>query len=195
MSKKALVDILQTIQDETQGDKISFEDVIQALNHRGFGPMLVAPALIGILPTGAIPFMPNVVALFVLLIAVQILLGRTKPWMPKRIKNFSFSRQAYQNAYKKFRPYALWIDGFFHPRFEFLTGEMAQKLIAVMCIGLALSIVVLAFIPFMAAIPCMAILLFGLGVSVHDGLLSAIGVVFMMFSFLAIPLMWSSLPF
>lgn len=195
MSKKALTDTLQAIEDETEGEKISFGDIVEALNHRGFGTLLIAPALIGVLPTGAIPLMPNVITLFVILIASQILLGRTYPWMPKRLKSFSFDRETFKKSVKKAKPYTEWIDGFFHPRLKFLTGDLAQRVVAFFCIFLAISISILGFVPFAAAIPCFAILMFGLGLTVHDGLLTGIGFLIMGVSFAAIPFLWNALPF
>jgi hypothetical protein len=157
--------------------------------------LLIAPALIGILPTGAIPFMPDIIALFVILIAGQMIFGRKHPWIPGKLRNFSFDRDKYEKGVEKAKPYTEWIDGFFHPRFKFLTGSIAQRFVAVFCIFLAVAIAILGFIPFAATIPCAAILLFGLGLTVHDGLLTAIGVLFMAASFAAIPYLWSSLPF
>jgi len=195
MSKRGLTETLQTIEREAQGDRISFGDLVKALNQRGFGPMLMAPALIGVLPTGAIPFMPDLVALFIVLIAVQLLMGRDHPWMPQRLKEYSFKRKTYKKGMKLAKPYTKWIDSFFHPRFQFLTGPIAQKFIAVLCIVLAFAIAILAFIPFAAAAPCAAVLFFALGLTVHDGLLTAVGMLFMTLSLGALPFLWSSLPF
>ncbi|MAF97073.1 MAG: exopolysaccharide biosynthesis protein exod [Micavibrio sp.] len=195
MATKALTDTLNALMEESEGDKISFGDVAQALNHRGFGPLLIAPALIGILPTGAIPLMPDILAAFIFLMSAQLIYGRKYPWIPKRLEHFSFDRAQYENAVKKTRPYTEWIDSFFHPRLKFLTGHIAQILIALLCIILSGVIILLSFIPFAASIPFAAVLLFGLALAVHDGLLTAIGIAFVAISFASIPFLWSSLPF
>lgn len=195
MQKQGLTETLQEIEDKTDGETITFGDVVAAINHRGFGTLLIAPALIGILPTGAIPFMPDIVALFIILIAGQMIAGRSYPWMPRRLEEFSFSREKYLQSVEKAEPYTKWIDSFFHPRFKFLTGEIAERFVAVFCIILAIAIAILGFVPFAAAIPCAAVLLFGLGLSIHDGLLTAAGFALMTLSLIAIPYLWSSLPF
>ena len=99
----------------------------------------------------------------------------------------SFRRSSYDNAVKKAKPYTKWIDHFSHARFEFLTGKLAQKIIAFLCIGLACGMIVIGFIPMLPAMFALVILVFGLGQSVHDGLLILAGLIFMALSLSAIP--------
>lgn len=58
-------DTLNIVKNDVKGRDIAFGDVAQSLNHRGFGPLLLAPALITILPTGAIPGVPAISGLFI----------------------------------------------------------------------------------------------------------------------------------
>lgn len=188
--KHVLTETLEAIRDHSEGETISFEDLVEALNHRGFGPLLIAPALITVLPTGAIPGIPALCALFIILIAVQIIMGRSYPWIPQRLKTISFDRDQYTKALKKAHPYTTWIDGFFHPRLQFLTNETSQKIIAFLCIGLSIGIIALGFIPFAPMLPAATILFFGLGLSVHDGLLTACGFLLMVLAILALPVLF-----
>lgn len=50
----SLVDLLNQMEDEQEG-KTRLGDVIARFEDRGFGPLLLMPALIALLPTGAIP--------------------------------------------------------------------------------------------------------------------------------------------
>lgn len=175
MSRKALTETLQAIQDETDGDSISFGDIVAALNNRGFGALLTGPALIVVLPTGAIPGIPSLCAILIILIAAQIVIGRSYPWIPKRLETISFDRQKYKMIVEKSKPYTEWVDGFFHKRLKFLTQDSAQRVIAVLCILLGMSMIPLELVPFAAALPAIAILIFGLSLSVRDGLLASCG--------------------
>lgn len=172
---KALTDTLQTIQDKSKGDNITIEELVEALNARGFGALLIGPSLIAVMPTGAIPGIPSVCAILIILIAVQMVIGRHYPWVPERLKNISFDRNKYMKAVDKAKPYTEWIDGFFHERLKFLTQESAQRVVALLCIFLALAMMPLELVPFAASLPAVTILLFGLSLSVHDGLLASIG--------------------
>ncbi|WP_339927585.1 exopolysaccharide biosynthesis protein, partial [uncultured Cobetia sp.] len=66
MSKHAnegnLTGLLEELDREIEGD-ISLGDILEHFNSRGFGPLLVLPALLVLLPTGAIPGVPTTCAL------------------------------------------------------------------------------------------------------------------------------------
>ena len=188
--KTNLTDTLEAIESETEGDSISFHDLVTALNRRGFGALLIGPALITILPTGAIPGVPALCAVFIILVAAQVVLGRKHPWLPKKLKDMSFNRDKYLKGIQKAKPYTKRIDGFFHPRLRFLTHEASERVISLLCVFLSVAIIVLGFIPFAAMLPASAILLFGLGLSVHDGLLTAFGFALMGATFAAIPFLF-----
>lgn len=175
---EALTETLQAIGDESSGGEITSNEINQAMQNRGFGALLIAPGLIVILPTGAIPGVPAICALFIILVAVQAAVGRTHPWLPERIKKISFDKKRYDRSIKAAKPYTHCIDSFFHERFALFTQKTAQRVIAVMCVFLGLGIIILGVIPFAAMLPAAAILMFGLGLSVKDGLLTLGGVFF-----------------
>ena len=176
MSKKTtLTETLDTIKEETEGTKITFGEMLDILNSRGFGPLLIAPAVITILPTGAIPTIPTICAVFIILVSSQILIGRHYPWMPERLKGISFNRQTYRDVEEKIRPYTKKIDKLFKPRLQFLTGNISQSISALLCIGLAITMSLVELIPFLAALPAAAILMMGLSLSMKDGILMMIG--------------------
>lgn len=187
----ALTDTLETIKEDTEGDKISVGDIVEALNSRGYGPLLIAPALITILPTGAIPGVPDISALLIILISVQILIGRSCPWIPSRLKDLSISRDKFLNTLDKAKVYTKAIDRYIQPRLTFLTRKEVQPVIAIICILLSIAIMILGFIPFMAALPATGILLLGLGLSGKDGLLLILSLALLIASFIAIPYLWS----
>lgn len=184
--------IVLAIKDNSSGNDLTVKDIVEALNSRGFGPLLIGPALITILPTGAIPFVPNITALLMVLIAAQILLGRYHPWIPKRLGKMSIDRDTFLDSLKKAKPYTKKIDQYTYPRLTFLIDKHLEPLIAIMCILLAASIFLLAIIPFMAAIPSIGILLLGLSLTARDGLLMLLSLAFVIGTGVAIPYVWSA---
>lgn len=174
---RALTGTLDAIRDETAGEKISIGDLVDALNSRGYGPLLIGPSLITILPTGAIPGMPSLCALIIIFVSAQLLMGRSHPWLPARLSRISFGRAGFLHALEKARPYTRKIDRLIYPRFKFLIQDSFQPVIALLSIGLSIAIMILGFIPFMAILPASGILLLGLGLSARDGLLFALSFV------------------
>ena len=61
-----LTDILVKLADEPDGDELSLVSVVETMQGRGFGPLLLAPTLMVLLPTGAIPGVPTLSALLIL---------------------------------------------------------------------------------------------------------------------------------
>lgn len=179
MSKKTnLTELLDTIHDDIDGDDINVGELVTAINSRGFGPFLLCASMITILPTGAIPGVPAITGLIIVFIAGQMLMGRAKPWLPKRIKNLSFKKEKFEKGRDIVRPYTKKIDKFVKPRIPFITNEVTERLIAVICILLAASMPIVGLVPFAAMVPALAIGIMGLGLSNYDGALILGGVVF-----------------
>jgi hypothetical protein len=174
--KDTLTGVLDTITDGMDGDKITLGEVSEMLKGQGFGPMMLLPALVIILPTGAVPGVQPLCSLLIIFICAQILVGRSHPWLPKRLKKYSLPRKRCEAMLKKMRPFTRKVDGFVHKRLEFLTrnGTMPM-LVALASLPLALAILFLGLIPMLPAVLALPIALFALGLSVQDGLILVLG--------------------
>ncbi|WP_435102507.1 exopolysaccharide biosynthesis protein [Arhodomonas sp. AD133] len=171
-----LTDILDELAGELDGKHITIGDVVAVFQSRGFGPLLLAPALIALLPTGAVPGVPTVCATLVVLTAAQLVLGRRSPWLPSRLSRVALARERFLAVYNRARPVTRRIDGLTGQRLGILTNGPAPRLVAALCLLLALTMVPLELVPFAAAVPAAAIVLLALGLSVRDGLLVLIGI-------------------
>jgi hypothetical protein len=154
-------------------DKVSLAQIMQAVGTRAYGPLLLVPGLIALAPTGAIPGMSIVTGTIIVVVALQLLIGLNKPWIPKRALEFSFSRDTLVSAIERGRPYARRIDAFLKPSLTQVTGFPATRIIAIVAIALALSMYPLALVPFAVAIPSSAMVLFALGLTARDKLIIA----------------------
>lgn len=155
-------------------DSVSVRDVVDAIGGRGFGPIIFVIALLGASPLGGIPGVPTLFAILVILIAVQILLGRQSFWIPDRIGNRAVEDEKVTRSVGKARPVAKWMDRYFGHRLEALTGQPAQIAAACVVVGLCLMIPPLEVVPFAALIPFSAIALLGLAITVRDGVLMVV---------------------
>lgn len=150
---------------------MSIQDLLESLNSRGYGPLLIAPALIAALPTGAIPTVPTICAIMIISIAVQMLMGRSYPWLPVWIRKYSFSRKKFIYATGKIKLYTKSIDKIIFPRLKFMAHKTFLPFIAVSCILMAIVMSVVELIPFLAVIPAICVMLIGMGISGKDGAL------------------------
>ena len=167
--------LLNEIDDLADGEKtVSVGDVVDAIGGRGFGPIIFVTALLGASPLGGIPGVPTLFAIILILIAVQILIGRRSFWIPDRIGNRAVTDDKVTRSVDKARPAAQWMDRHFGHRLEALTGRPAQLAAALVVVGLCIMIPPLEVVPFAALIPFAAIALLGLAITVRDGVLMVV---------------------
>ena len=171
----SLVALLDRLVDDTQGDSVSLGDMLDVVAHRSFGPLLLIVSLIAVGPTAAIPFVSYVAAALVIILSGQMIVGRKYPWIPSRIAGFELSREVVEKTVKVMRPYADRVDDFVGERLTVLVTEPARRVVAGLCALLALAIFPLDFLPFASGVPGLAIGVFGLGLTMRDGVVIALG--------------------
>ena len=163
--------VLTTLRDDTENDKISLGDIVSSLEGRGFGPLLMAPALIAFLPSGAIPGVPSLCGILIALIAIQKVFGKSHPWIPSRLRKADFDRDRFSDGVDNITPITKRIDRLFKPRITFLFGPVISRLIAALCVIFGLLMIPLELIPMAAAIPALAIIFAAIGLSTRDGVM------------------------
>ncbi len=133
-NSETLTDVLDRVCDSGSGEQVTFKKIVEALDQRAYGPLLLVPAVIAVAPTGAIPGMSLVTGTIIFLLAIQLLLGRSGPWLPASILEFSFSRTTLEKAIRGSRRYASFVDRFLKPRLTFMVSFPVSRLVALVCI-------------------------------------------------------------
>jgi hypothetical protein len=157
-------------------------DIVAALGPRGFSLLLFILGLPNSLP------MPPPIALvsgfLMVFISLQIVVGRSVPWLPQTVLKNSISRGDLAKAVDKAMPWVKWIERLAVPRLDIFSNPVTWRVL-----GIALLIVSLALVfalPVVGQIPLgIALCLIGLGLVERDGYLvfagfgvGAVGVVF-----------------
>ncbi len=176
MTENSVTSILDRLEEAGQNgsERVSVGKIVGAIRTRGYGPFLFVPGLVEPTPIGAIPGVPTVLALIVLLFSGQMLVGKTDVWLPKMIANRSISAETLQKSIGKLRTVGRWLARWFRPRVEGLAGGAAIRIAALATICLALTVPFLEIFPLASSAPMIAIAVFGLAILFHDGLLMAI---------------------
>jgi len=152
-------------------DEVRVADVLDDFGARSFGPFIMIPAGLEITPVGGIPGVPTVLALFIALIAVQLLIGRDHVWMPQFVQRRAVGSKKLHKAVGKLKGMADFLDRHSKGRLEGLTKGTAIKLVAAVIIALCCTVPPLEFLPFASTIPMLAIAVLGLALTVRDGAL------------------------
>ena len=175
---KKLADLIDQIDSEVQGeDELAVRDILDAFGTRSFGPLIAAPALILLTPLGGVPLVPTIIGLSIVLVAAQHLAGRNRPWLPSKLTERSVSADKWEKTKKKAMPWAKRVDYVLRPRLRVLTGEVMERLIAVVVIALSASMVPLELVPFAVMVPAAGVLMLGLALSARDGVAVILGLI------------------
>ena len=176
---ESLVALLQLI-GKVRGEQSSVRlgAVLDRVGRRSFGPMLLLAGLIVMAPLiGDIPGVPTVVAVFVFLLALQLLLGREHFWLPRWLLARRISRSTLHKALVWMMPVARFVDRFLRPRMTVLVNGGARFGVALLAMLVSLLMPAMEFIPFSANAAGVTLTVLGLALVARDGLLALIAFV------------------
>ena len=161
--------LLKSLEDKTSGERVSVTDLLNAVGRRSYGPVLLLLGFIAVTPLTIIPGTSILTALITLLFAVQIVIGRPYPWLPRKALEFSFPRKYLISGIEHLEKHAYTVDRLLKPRLTFLTEPPFLQAVAMACVAAALITIPLSFVPFGPLLPSLTVLLFGLALTARDG--------------------------
>lgn len=156
-------------------EKVLMGDLLEQVGRRAYGPLLLVVGLFSISPLSVVPGMTWFAAALTLVLAAQMLVGRTQPWLPKHAMQMPISRRLLVAGIAKARPFARGVDVLLKPRLAFFTQPPMVNFVALMVILAALVTFPLGLVPLGPVLPGLAVVLFGLGMSARDGVVLALG--------------------
>lgn len=174
----ALTDVVEELDKVSrQGDKVEVGHLIDALDHRGYGPALAVLPLIELTPIGGVPGFPTLLALTLAIITVRLLMGYEHFWAPGWLRQRKLESDKVIKSVKWLKPVSLWIDTRLHERMKHLAGPTGRRAACVVILCLLLIVPPLELVPFATSAPMIIIAIFGLGLLYRDGLLMLLGFV------------------
>ena len=147
---------------------------VDAIGGRSFGPLLLVAGIIMTSPLSGIPGVPTTMGLLLLLIAIQLLLRKQHCYLPRWLLKRSMAHERVAKAINWLRPAARFIDRYLRPRLLLFVQGLRIKLIAIICIVVAVGLPVMELVPFSAHAAGIALTAFGLALIASDGLLALI---------------------
>lgn len=175
-----LEQLLQRIEAAgTDQERVTLDAIMDEVGRRSFGPVLLLAGVITAMPIiGAIPGVPSLLGIAVLVTTGQLLIGRKHFWMPRFLLERSLPRDKLSRGVKAMRGTARGVDRLLGPRLKFLTDGPAVYVIAITCSAMALATPFMELVPFSGTVAGAAMALFGLALVAHDGLLALIAFTF-----------------
>ena len=126
---------------------------------------------------GDIPGVPSVLGLLIILIAVQIMVHRQHIWVPQFLLRRSVQKEQLTRTLSWLERPAGWVDRILKQRLTVFISTPGRLVIAILCVTLALLTPAMEFVVFSANVAGLALVLLGLALVAHDGLMALIGFV------------------
>lgn len=165
--------LCQTTNDR---DEVNVGQMLAAAGRRSFGPLLLLPGIIVFSPLSGVPGLPTTMAVLVMLVAGQLVLGKRQFWLPQWILCRHASRDKVRKAVKFVSPVARVVDKITRQRLKMLTEGSAVYVVGALCILVALTMPVMELVPFANSAAGAVLTVFGVGLVSQDGLLTLLAI-------------------
>jgi hypothetical protein len=111
----------------------------------------------------------------IILVAAQMIVGRSHPWLPQWVSRRSLSRKQVEKGIAYIGPYLKAMDRYTRPRLLWLTQQPLLMIVPTVCILLSLLMFPLALVPWGVTLPALALTILSVGLTLRDGYLLAAG--------------------
>jgi len=169
-TSKILASIIERMEEK---DSISLKDMISLLGERVFGLSILFFCIPNCLPIPNVAGLSALTGIPIVILGLQMVLGRAHPWLPVRLREKQFSGQRVGKFFERAIPYIQKVEVLLHPRLQVMTGKPMQRLLGVVFVVLAT--VMSLPIPFGNFMPGLAMALIAIGLIERDGLLVLLG--------------------
>lgn len=164
--------LVRAVQGETE--KVTVGEIIDALDARSFGLAVLLFALPSVVPMP--PGVPTVVGIILMIVSIQMVLGREDLYLPGILSKRSFDRKSLVGAFTGLAPKLAVIERVMKPRLLFMTGRVGSIFIGIIVLVMAL-VLILPLPPGGNFPPALACAVLGMGLAQRDGVIVAIGLV------------------
>ena len=168
------VELEQFFFDELRSEQVTLADILNLAEERTFGFLFILLALPSALPIPAPGYsIPFGIVMFVL--AMQLMAGRHRPWLPKSWKEKGFGLTQVQNVIKAGLPWLQRIEVLSRPRLTPVCTSRGGRIV----LGLAIALMAMCMmipIPGTNTLPAIGIFITGFGLLDDDGFISLAGI-------------------
>jgi len=163
---RTLLQTIEILAEAAPEEGFSLREIFDRLDESAFGAGLFLLAL-----PCCIPFLygvPQVVALPMLALAFQMVIGREEPWLPAKLAARKIDRKGLTQMARGGRKWFGWIEAIIRPRLSVITGRRSERVIGAFLFLFCASILVP--LPMTNTVPGMAVAVTAFGLMQKDGL-------------------------
>lgn len=167
-------DVLEGLFAGDPDERITLDDIRRALDDRAFGFLILVFALPNAVPVPGIPGVSSILALPILLLALQLAFGQRRPWLPQWLLRRSVRRGDFARVVATALPSLRRVERIVRPRLAAMNTPVTDRFVGLLLFlfGLVLALP----IPFGNLLPAIAIVLVALALIEQDGLVMLAGI-------------------
>ena len=158
---------------DAEGEAVTLDWILTQLNERAFGLFLLVLAL-----PCCIPFLygvPQIVALPLMFVSAQVLLGRETPWLPRKLGTRRVAKASLEGLAQRAGPWLRRAEAVSRPRLAALTQRPLDQVAGIALVLFSVSILVP--LPGTNTVPGIAVAIVAMGLVQRDGILVVMGAV------------------
>lgn len=156
-------------------ERVSLADLLDVLDERAFGVLMLILALPNAVGLGTIPGLSTVLGIPQIFVSLQMIFGAPRPWLPRAVLARSIAMKDFRTMAGKAEPHLVRIERLLRPRLAVMSSTLFERLLGVVL--LLLSLLVTMPIPFANQPPAIAQGLIALGLIERDGVVVSAGLV------------------
>lgn len=153
-------------------ERVTVDDIRTCLGRDAVGPALLTLGLLALSPLGDIPGAPTILAIFIFTVGLQMAVGRSRIWLPRRLARRSVRGRSLCRTASLVRPVVRVLSRVIWARLTILVDGPMARVIAGLCAILALTLPPLEVVPFGATVPSSVITGLSIALVARDGLLA-----------------------
>ncbi|NEP57681.1 MAG: exopolysaccharide biosynthesis protein [Symploca sp. SIO2G7] len=161
--------------EEDRQPQVKLIDILSLAGERIFGFLFVILALPSALPVPApgysVPF-----GIVMLLLALQLIAGAKRPWLPQRMMNHAIKLETVRGFIKAGIPWLKRLEAIARPRFTYICTSLPGRVVIGVAIAL-MSISMMIFLPLTNTLPAIGIFITSFGLIEDDGAISLVGLI------------------
>lgn len=158
----------------TDSSVVTVREIVESLGERGFALLVALLGLPNSIPM--VPPIPLVCGFLLLFVALQMVVGRHAPWLPRSLLEKGIQRDHVERTLARVKPWVEWLERFSTPRLAFLETQLAERLVGLVLVVLAVGLVFAP--PIIGQIPLgLAVCLIGFGMVERDGVVVIAGTI------------------
>jgi hypothetical protein len=163
--------VLRSVGEQAEGETLTIGDIVEALGDRAMAILLILFCL-----PNCVPVPPGVGLVFgfpMLLVALQMVVGRHKPWLPAAVLRRRMKVKDYLRLMDVAEPRLRKIESVLKPRYTFLFSDAADRLMGAFFVLGAISVILP--LPGSNFPPAIASVLISLAMLEEDGIVLIAG--------------------